>query len=133
LTDKPADISDQTLDEPEGWSEGDDLPVAQVRELFVVFAKALRAFQLYDDNNLVRRRFVTNLRECFERLWQEIEGLNLSVEEHRFLLAGEAVYGNPSSSDSSHGSSRLPTASMLGLQYGVISTSPGLRTRCSRK
>ena len=100
MTDKPAEISDQTPDEPEGWSEGDDLPVAQVRELFTVFSKALRAFQLYDENNPVRRRFVTSLRECFERLWQEIEGLNLSVEEHRFLLAGEAVYENPSRSDS---------------------------------
>jgi len=100
LTDTPADISDQTPDEPEAWSEGDDLPVAQVRELFVVLGKALRAFQLYDENNPVRRRFVTSLREAFERLWQEIEGLNLSVEEHRFLLAGEAVYDNPSRSDS---------------------------------
>ena len=100
MTDKPADISDQTPGEPEDWSEGDDLPVAQVRELFIVFAKALRAFQLYDENNPVRRRFVTNLRECFERLWQELEGLNLSVEEHQFLLAGEAVYENPSRSDS---------------------------------
>ena len=100
MTDKPADISDQTPDEPEGWSEGDDLPVAQVQELFTVFAKALRAFQLYDENNPVRRRFVSNLREAFERLWQELEGLNLSVEEHRFLLSGEAVYENPSRSDS---------------------------------
>ena len=130
MTDNPADISDQTPDEPESWSEGDDLPVAQVRDLFTVLGKALRAFQLYDENNPVRRRFVTNLREAFEQLWQELKGLNLSVEEHRFLLAGEAVYENPSRSDSSHGSSRLPTASTLGLQYGVINTSPGLRTRC---
>ncbi len=100
MTDTPADISDQTPDEPESWSEGDDLPVAQVRDLFTVLGKALRAFQLYDENNPVRRRFVTSLREAFERLWQEIEGLNLSVEEHRFLLAGEAVYDNPSRSDS---------------------------------
>ena len=65
-----------------------------------MLGKALRAFQLYDENNPVRRRFVTSLREAFEQLWQEIEGLNLSVEEHRFLLAGEAVYDNPSRSDS---------------------------------
>ena len=100
MTDNPADISDPTPDEPESWSEGDDLPVAQVRDLFTVLGKALRAFQLYDENNPVRRRFVTNLREAFEQLWQELEGLNLSVEEHRFLLAGEAVYENPSRSDS---------------------------------
>ena len=100
MTDNPADISDPTPDEPESWTEGDDLPVAQVRDLFTVLGKALRAFQLYDENNPVRRRFVTNLREAFEQLWQELEGLNLSVEEHRFLLAGEAVYENPSRSDS---------------------------------
>ena len=100
MTDNPADISDQTPDETEGWSEGDDLSVAQVRNLFIVLAKALRAFQLYDENNPVRRRFVTNLREVFEQLWQELEGLNLAVEEHRFLLAGETVYDNPSRSDS---------------------------------
>ena len=35
VTDTPADISDQTPDEPEDWVEGDDLPVVQVRELFI--------------------------------------------------------------------------------------------------
>ena len=113
MTDNPADISEETPDEsegrsendtlpdePEGWSEDDDLPVAQVRELFIVLGKALRAFQLYDENNPVRRRFVTSLREAFESLWQDQEGLNLSVEEHRLVLAGEAIYENPSHSDS---------------------------------
>jgi len=113
LTDNPADISEETPDEsegrsesdtlpdePEGWSENDDLPVAQVRELFIVLGKALRAFQLYDENNPVRRRFVTSLREAFESLWQDLEGLNLSVEEHRLVLGGEAIYENPSHSDS---------------------------------
>ena len=100
MTDNPADISDQIPDEPEGWGEADHLPIAQVRELFIVLGKALRAFQLYDENNPVRRRFVTSLREAFEQLWQELEGLNLSVEEHRLLLAGEAIYENSSRSDS---------------------------------
>ena len=100
VTDNPADISDQTPDEPEDWAEGDDLPVVQVRELFIVLGKALRAFQLYDENNPVRRRFVNSLREAFEQLWQELEGLNLSVEEHRLLMAGEAIYENSSRSDS---------------------------------
>ncbi len=113
MTDNPADISEETPDEsegrsesdtlpdePEGWSENDDLPVAQVRELFIVLGKALRAFQLYDENNPVRRRFVTSLREAFESLWQDLEGLNLSVEEHRLVLGGEAIYENPSHSDS---------------------------------
>ena len=100
MTDNPLEISDATSEGPEDWAEGDDLPVVEVRGLFVVLAKALRAFQLYDDNNPVRKRFVTSLREAFEQLWQEVEGLNLSVEEHRLALVGEQVYENSSRSDS---------------------------------
>ena len=112
MTDSPPDISDQTsdkasdkaedqaLDEAENWVEGEDLPVAQVRELFVVLGKALRSFQLYDETNPVRKRFVTSLREAFEQLWEEVEGLNLTVEEDRLLLVGEEVYQNSSRSDS---------------------------------
>jgi len=106
-SDQTPDISDQTPDETdptgddlEDWGEGDDHPVEQVKDLFVVLGKALRAFQLYDENNPVRRRFVNSLRESFEQLWQELEGLNLSVEEHRLVLAGEAIYENRSRSDS---------------------------------
>ena len=111
MTDNPLEGSDATeipdatgipatSDAPEDWAEGDDLPVVEVRGLFVVLVKALRAFLLYDDNNPVRKRFVTSLREALEQLWQEVEGLNLSVEEHRILLVGEEVYENSSRSDS---------------------------------
>ena len=100
MTDTPPEISHATPAQPEGWTEGDDLPVADVRGLFIVLGKALRAFQLYDDNNPVRKRFVTSLREAFEQLWQEVEGLNLSIEEDRMLLVGEEVYQSSSRSDS---------------------------------
>ena len=104
MTDIPPDILDQPAVEPDDWGEGDDpaddLPVEQVRELFGVFVKALRSFQLYDEQNPVRKRFVSTLREAFELLWREVEGLNLLVEEHRFLLAGEEIYENSSRSDS---------------------------------
>ncbi len=59
-----------------------------------------QAIQLYDENNPVRKRFVTSLREAFEQLWQEVEGLNLSIEEDRMLLVGEEVYQSSSRSDS---------------------------------
>ena len=65
-----------------------------------MLGKALRAFQLYDDNNPVRKRFVTSLREAFEQLWQEVEGLNLTIEEDRILLVGEEVYQSSSRSES---------------------------------
>lgn len=104
MTDTPPDISDQTSVELEDWGEGDDpgddLPVEQVRELFGVLVKALRSFQLYDEHNPVRKRFLSTLREAFEGLWQEVEGLNLLVGEHQFLLAGEQIYENSSRSDS---------------------------------
>jgi len=100
LTDTPPDISNQTSDKPEDWQEGNDLPVAQVRELFVVFVKALRSFQFYDELNPVRKRFVNNLREAFEALWQEVEGVNLTIDEDALSMAGEQVYQNSSRSDS---------------------------------
>ena len=100
MTETPPEISDATPAEPEDWTEGDDLPVVEVRGLFIVLGKALRAFQLYDENNPVRKRFVTSLREAFEQLWQEVEGLNLAVEEDRILLVGEEVYRSSSRSDS---------------------------------
>jgi len=100
MNDTSPDISNQTSDKPEDWQEGDDLPVAQVRELFGVFVKALRSFQLYDELNPVRKRFVNNLREAFEALWQEVEGVNLSVDEDAISMAGEQVYQNSSRSDS---------------------------------
>jgi hypothetical protein len=68
--------------------------------LFVILGKALRAYQLYDENNPVYKRFVSSLREVFQSLWQEIEGLNVSVEEDRFTLAAEQVYQSASRSDS---------------------------------
>ena len=100
MTDTSPEISAATPAEGEDWAEGDDLPVAEVRSLFIVLGKALRAFQLYDQNNPVRKRFVANLRESFEELWQEVEGLNLSVEEDRILLVGEEIYQSSSRSDS---------------------------------
>ena len=100
MNDTPPEISDAIPPQPEDWTDNDDLPVAQVRALFIVLGKALRAFQLYDDNNPVRKRFVTSLREAFEQLWEEVEGLNLSIEEDRILLVGEEVYESSSRSDS---------------------------------
>lgn len=82
------------------WAEADDLPLAKVRELFVTLGKALRAFQLYDEHNPVYKRFVTSLGEAFQSLWEDVDGLQVSVEEDRFLLAGEEVYQSASRADS---------------------------------
>jgi len=95
LTNAPDTTSD-------GW-EGEavsDLPLDDVRDLFVTLGKALRAYQLYDENNPVYHRFVSSLREAFQDLWQEVDKIKVSVEEHR-LTSGEAsVYENQTRSES---------------------------------
>ena len=58
----------------------------------------------------------------------------VAYEHHMKIdLSGILRTNAPESSGCSHGSSRWRTASTRGLQCGVISTSLGLRMRCSRK
>ncbi|MFQ5536670.1 MAG: HEAT repeat domain-containing protein [Gemmatimonadota bacterium] len=82
-----------------GWDQS-TLPVAGVRELFVALAKALRAYQLYDENNPVRHRFVAALGQALTGLWEEVDRLTLAVEEDRILLSGEEVYRSEKRADS---------------------------------
>lgn len=84
----------------EEWAAEATLSVAPVRELFVTFAKALRAFQLYDENNPVYQRFVSALRQAFVDLWVEIPTLALMVEEDRLLFEEMEVYQSDSRSES---------------------------------
>ncbi|HKJ01323.1 MAG TPA: HEAT repeat domain-containing protein, partial [Longimicrobiales bacterium] len=65
-----------------------------------VLAKAFRAYQLYDENNPVRQRFVESLRQAFQALWKETEQLTLAIEEDRILLAGQDVYRSENRGDS---------------------------------
>lgn len=97
------------------------LPVAACRDLFVVLGKAFRAYQLYDENNPVRHRFVESLRQAFQELWKDLEELPITVEEDRFLLKGAEVYKAESRGDS---------LSFLFFKDGVreITFSPGLET-----
>ncbi len=76
----------------EEWTDTAVLPLEEVRELLVTLSKALRAFQLYDENNPVYRRFVTNLREAFQSVWGEVDELRLKVEEDRLIWDGMDVY-----------------------------------------
>jgi HEAT repeat protein len=83
-----------------GWTDLADAPVAAVRDLFVVLAKAFRAYQLYDENNPVRQRFVETLRQAFQGLWNQVERLTLSVDEDTISLAGQDVYKSENRGDS---------------------------------
>ncbi len=82
----------------EEWADGE--PVQAVHDLFVTLGKAFRAYQLYDENNPVRQRFVESLRQAFQGLWQELGQLKLVVEEDRILFAGQAVYTAETRADS---------------------------------
>lgn len=81
------------------WAEN-DLPVDAVRSLFVTLGKAFRAYQLYDENNPVRQRFVDTLRVEFEGLWQELDKLIVSIDEDHIYLGGAEVYHSESRNDS---------------------------------
>ena len=83
-----------------GWADASTLPLADIRELFVTLGKALRAVQLYDENNPVYQRFVQSLREALRNLFTEIDRLVVIVEEDRFTVAGEEVYRADSRADS---------------------------------
>lgn len=83
-----------------GWADLADAPVARVRDLFVVLGKAFRAYQLYDENNPVRQRFVESLRQAFTGLWTQVDRLTLSVDEDRIFLAGQEIYKAETRGDS---------------------------------
>jgi HEAT repeats len=91
----PAGAPENGLD----WG-GDDLPVEAVRSLFVTLGKAFRAYQLYDENNPVRKRFVDTLEGEFEGLWQELDELVVSVDEDHIYLGEAEVYHSESRHDS---------------------------------
>jgi HEAT repeat protein len=82
--------------------EGDlaALPLAEIGSLFVVLSKALRAHQLYDENNPVYQRFLSQLAEALRGLWRDMDRLHVHVEEDRLSWMGEQVYQSSSRTDS---------------------------------
>lgn len=83
-----------------GWEAEATLSVAPVKDLFVTFSKALRAFQLYDENNPVYQRFVSALHQAFVDLWVEFPSLPVLVEEDRLVFEELEVYQSDSRSES---------------------------------
>ncbi len=84
----------------EDWADPEVLPLPEVRELFLVLGKALRAYQLYDRNNPVYHRFLQNLVAAFKAVWATEEALHLVIEESRITWKGEEVYRSGERSDS---------------------------------
>ncbi len=79
---------------------GATLPLDEVRDLVVTLGKALRASQLYDENNPVYKRFVQALTDEFAALWSEMDEIALHVGEDSLSLEGEEVYSSKTRSDS---------------------------------
>jgi hypothetical protein len=85
--------------EGEEWGE-DQAAVETVRTLFVTLGKTFRAYQLYDENNPVRRRFVDQMRGELASLWEEQERLVVRVDEDHLWLGDAEVYRSESRNDS---------------------------------
>ena len=100
MTDPPTDTAASAPPGADFEGEESLLPLAEVRELFVTLGKALRAYQLYDENNPVYKRFVSALAEAFRELWDELDRLHVQVTEDTLRLEGEEVYRTESRSDS---------------------------------
>ena len=81
------------------WDD-EDLPVAEVKKLFTTLGKAFKAYQLYDENNPVRQRFVDSLRGEFSTLWKLTDRLVLKVTEDHFMLGETSVYHTENRNDS---------------------------------
>ncbi|MGD8288321.1 MAG: HEAT repeat domain-containing protein [Gemmatimonadota bacterium] len=105
--------------EAQEWD--DSLAVEAVKSLFVTLSKTFRAFQLYDDNNPVRRRFIDQLRGEFHKLWEDLDRVVVTVDEDRMYLEGSEVY---------HSESRNDSLAFLFFKDGVreITFLPGLET-----
>jgi HEAT repeat protein len=100
VTQTSSDQESQPLETALDWNDPSTLPVDEVRALFVILGKALRAQQLYDQNNPVYQRFVSQLGEALANLWTRMDRLPVMVEEDRLMWMGETVYESDSRSDS---------------------------------
>jgi hypothetical protein len=92
------------------WSEAGELPLEEVRDVFLTLTKTLRATQLYDAQNPAVQRFAAALRASLSKVWESRDRLQVLVEEDRFLWMGEEVYKNPNRGDS---------LSFLFYRYGI--------------
>jgi HEAT repeat protein len=100
VTETPTDAQESPPGAGLDWNDPSTLPIKEVKGLFVTLGKALRAQQLYEENNPVYQRFVSQLAEAVGGLWGEMDRLQISVEEDNFSWMGEEVYKGASRADS---------------------------------
>jgi hypothetical protein len=78
----------------------DPATVAAVQGVIVTLGKTFRAYQLYDENNPVRKRFGEQLRTELGALWQHTDRVTLKVDEDHMYLGEAEVYKSESRNDS---------------------------------
>jgi len=100
LTETPFESTEALGGQALDWADPSALPIEEVRDVFLTLSKALRAYQLYDPNNPVYKRFAANLREALQRVWEVRDRLQILVEEDRLTWLGEEVYRNESRGES---------------------------------
>jgi HEAT repeat protein len=98
------EIPTDALEGPNGvdldWDDPSTLPIGEVKELFVTLGKALRAQQLYDVNNPVYQRFVSQATNAVAGLWNRMDRLIIAVDEASLTWMGNEVYSSSSRADS---------------------------------
>lgn len=67
------------------------LRAADVENVLSTMGKALRAFNMYQENNPVFQRFRENLRTSIGDLWRKVDSLELTLQEDGFRW-GDAVF-----------------------------------------
>ncbi|MEQ1857723.1 MAG: HEAT repeat domain-containing protein [Longimicrobiales bacterium] len=106
--------------EAQEWDQ-DPKVLGAVQALLVTLAKTFRAYQLYDENNPVRRRFAEQLKTELGGLWQQVDQLVLRIDEDHMYLGEVAIY---------HSESRNDSLAFLFFKDGIreIKLLPGLET-----
>lgn len=85
--------------EGQEWEE-DQVGATAVQSLLVTLGKTFRAYQLYDENNPVRRRFAEQLKNEFAELWEDLDRVVLTIDEDHMYTGGVEVYKSESRNDS---------------------------------
>jgi hypothetical protein len=84
-----------TIATPAGNMPEPPFPPALVEEMLRMFARAIRAHQLYLPNNPTYLRALDMARASFEPLWQRTDELILEVTDTQLKWEGRAVVNEP--------------------------------------
>ena len=91
------------MTEPQAPPEESSVPLAPVTELLKLFARAVRAHQLYLPNNPMHTKAIAAARNAFADVWAHTDTLTLTVTESQFRCEGHPVL-----EEAGRGSESLP-------------------------